>query len=185
MAYSSYDLRNLYIMMIIHTLIGLVALGTAEGSQYLQDYGYLRAAVDNGVQIEKFLMENDKNWDRDRHCDWVILTPKEGEYHCTSNMEIFQNIFCRSFQCGNFWKDIYDPRRETSYRRRPNRPICEFGMPLHCNIRSKSRRVGKSTGSRKKHQICQRKVGNDGDVKSCLGHIQRDQGFLSCHGFRA
>ena len=62
---------------------------TAHGQE--NDYGYLRAAEDNSVQIEKFLMENDKNWDRDRHCDWVILTPnphtaKEGDYHCTSNM---------------------------------------------------------------------------------------------------
>ena len=54
--------------------MGLMALG-ATVSQNLQDNNYFKAAEDNSWQIEKFLMENDKNWDHNRHCDWIMLMP--------------------------------------------------------------------------------------------------------------
>ena len=60
--------------MRVHIITLLMALG-AKASPYLQDKGYLRVADENSIPLEKFLMEGDKNWDRDRHCDWVILRP--------------------------------------------------------------------------------------------------------------
>ena len=60
---------------MVHILAAfLMALGV-EASPYMQEKGYLRAAEENSMRVERFLMEGDKNWNRDRHCDWVILRP--------------------------------------------------------------------------------------------------------------
>ena len=46
----------------------------SKASRDLHTKNYLTALKDNSRRIEKFLMDNDRNWDRNRHCDWVTLT---------------------------------------------------------------------------------------------------------------
>ena len=59
---------------LIHVLIALLASGV-NGTQDLQGGTTQKAIEESNDQIERFLMENDKNWDRRRHCDWLIVTP--------------------------------------------------------------------------------------------------------------
>ena len=51
----------------------LMAMDT-KASRDLHTKDYLTTVQDNSRRIEKFLMQNDRNWDRNRHCDWVTLT---------------------------------------------------------------------------------------------------------------
>ena len=60
-------------MMLVYFLMVLLAMDT-KASRYLHNKNYLTAVQDNSRRIEKFLMQNDRNWDRNRHCDWVTLT---------------------------------------------------------------------------------------------------------------
>ena len=62
-------------MMLIYYFVMVLLASDGKASQDLLTKNYLTAVEDNSRRIEKLLMHNDKNWDRNRHCDWVTLTP--------------------------------------------------------------------------------------------------------------
>ena len=58
----------------IQVLVALLA-SCVEGAQHFQGGSTQKANGDSNDQIERFLMENDRNWDRSRHCDWLMVMP--------------------------------------------------------------------------------------------------------------
>ena len=71
----------------------LLAMDT-KASQDLHTKNYLTTVQDNSRQIEKFLMQNDRNWDRNRHCDWVTLADNPRIImQAHDNEESFEKIY--------------------------------------------------------------------------------------------
>ena len=59
---------------LINVLLVLLA-SRVEGTKDLQGGTAQKFNEYSNDQIERFLMEDDKNWDRSRHCDWLMVTP--------------------------------------------------------------------------------------------------------------
>ena len=75
---------------LIHVLLVLLA-SRVEGTKDLQGGTAQKSNEDSNDQIERFLMEDDKNWDRSRHCDWLMVTPNP---QLTAKGELIMRQYC-------------------------------------------------------------------------------------------